>query len=193
MYLKLFLIFFKLGFFSFGGGYTMIPLIEQQLLNYNLHLNSEVFSKIIAVAGVAPGPIGMNLAIGFGYSFGGIPGMIATSLGVALPSLLIIIFISKLIKNIYNTPEYVGALDALKPTIVGITFYSALNFGMKNGIFFAKNINIIGNKFNFEIFNKTFSAPLLLMVIISFFILKNTKLNPVILIIAGGLAGIFIF
>ena len=79
MLYSLFIIFFKLGFFSFGGGYTMIPLIEQQLNNYGIMLTPEILSSVVAIAGVCPGPVGINLAIGFGYSLGGPLGVAAAA------------------------------------------------------------------------------------------------------------------
>ncbi len=193
MIIKLFFIFFKLGFFSFGGGYTMIPLIEQQFESYGIKIAPEVLSGVIAISGTAPGPVGINLAMGFGYSLAGIVGMVATALGVTLPSLILIVLISKIIEKIQKSDEYRASLDGLKPAIVGITFYAAINFGIKNGIIFSSIEQGIKNSLNFIILNKSFNVPGMIIIFLSYMALWKTKIHPIILIVLGGISGIFIF
>lgn len=193
MLYSLFMIFFKLGFFSFGGGYTMIPLIEQQLNNYGIILTPEVLSSVVAIAGVCPGPVGINLAIGFGYSLGGALGVAAAALGVTLPSIIVVVVVCSVFEKIYNSQNFKAALSGLKPAVVGITFYAAIKFGIKNGIIFAKAKNAVESSMNINFMNMIFNIPSVIVIILSFLILLKTKIHPIILVVVGAILGIFIF
>lgn len=175
MAITLFIIFFKLGFFSFGGGYTMIPLVEQELLAQGIVFSPIDIANTAAIAGIAPGPVGINLAIAFGYQLGGVWGIFAAAIGVTLPSLIVVLLTAFFFKAVYNSPYFKGAMSGLKPFIVGITLYTAFNMTLKNGM-------ICG-----EIKNILVSMSIL---IISLFLLLKTKIHPVFLIASGALAGI---
>jgi len=92
--LKLFLTFFKIGLFTFGGGYAMIPLIHKEVVEKNNWINNEELLDIIAVAESTPGPVAVNSATFVGYKLGKIYGAILSTLGVVLPSFIIIFIIS---------------------------------------------------------------------------------------------------
>jgi chromate transporter len=93
IYLQLFASFFKIGLFSFGGGYAMITLISDEIAKHHWLLQSE-FVRIIGIAEMTPGPIAVNSATFIGYKTAGILGATLATAGVALPSLLIILFAS---------------------------------------------------------------------------------------------------
>lgn len=191
--LKLFLIFFKLGFFSFGGGYSMIPLIEQAFSTSGFDISSQVIANISAIAGLCPGPVGLNLAIGFGYEIGGFTGAIAAAIGVTLPSLITVILVVLIFDKICRSKYFKWALEGLTPVVVGIIAYAAVNLMMKNGMFFSDTKNIIQNSINFSFFDFHFNLPSLILVAVSFFILLKTKIHPIFLIAAGAIIGILIF
>ena len=90
-YLKLFGIFFKIGAFTLGGGYAMLPLIQNEIVEKNNWIKEDEFLELLAMAQSAPGPIAVNVAVFVGYKIGGLPGTIITSLGTVLPSFLIIL------------------------------------------------------------------------------------------------------
>ena len=98
IYLKLFLIFLKIGFVSFGGGYGMISLIREDCLNYGWLTEDELLN-FIAVAESTPGPIAVNMATFVGSSQGGILGAFLATLGVVLPSFIIILMIVMFLEN----------------------------------------------------------------------------------------------
>lgn len=193
MLFKLFFIFFKLGFFSFGGGYTMIPLIEQQFSDYGINISAETLSSVVAISGVAPGPVGINLAIGFGYSLAGIFGVIFAALGVTLPSLIVVIAVVKVFDKIYHSDNFKAALAGLKPTVVGITFYAAIKFGIKNKIIFSLPEQIIEGSLNQEILGYVFNIPSVIIILGSLVFLLKTKIHPIVLVGAGAGLGIVIF
>ena len=92
--LKLFLTFFKIGAFTFGGGYAMIPLIQHEVAEKNKWITDEDILEIVAIAESPPGPIAINSATFVGYRVCGVLGSTAATLGVVLPSLVIILVIS---------------------------------------------------------------------------------------------------
>ena len=178
MALTLFLIFFKLGFFSFGGGYTMIPLVEQELLARGFELSPQVIANTAAIAGVAPGPVGINLAIAFGYELAGFPGVLAAALGVMLPSLILVLMVAFFFKAVAKSVYFRGMMTGLKPFIVGITLYAALNMALKNGMLSTDLAR---------------SIPSIAIAAVSFVLLLKTKLHPIILICGGAVVGLFFF
>ncbi len=92
--LKLFLVFLKIGAFTFGGGYAMIPIIQNEVSEKRKWINDEDILDIIAIAETTPGPIAINSATFVGYQVGGVFGSVCATLGVVLPSLVIIFIIS---------------------------------------------------------------------------------------------------
>ncbi len=92
--LKLFVTFFKIGAFTFGGGYAMIPLIQHEVAEKNKWITDEDILEIVAIAESTPGPIAVNSATFVGYRVCGVLGSIAATLGVILPSFIIILAIS---------------------------------------------------------------------------------------------------
>ena len=98
IYLYLFLEFFKIGLFTFGGGYAMIPLVEETVLKYGWATENE-FYNLIGVCESTPGPIAVNMATYIGSTVGGFFGSLLATLGVILPAFIIMLIISALLKN----------------------------------------------------------------------------------------------
>jgi chromate transporter len=190
--ITLFLMFFKLGFFSFGGGYTMIPLIEQQLNTIGIDIQPETISNIIAIAGISPGPVGVNLSIGFGYELGGFLGVTAAFVGVALPSLITVIIIATVFEKIYHSKYLKWALLGLKPIVVGIILYAAVNIAIKNGIAFASK-QIANSSFNIAILGYHFNVVSMMVFAAAFIAMLKTKLHPIFMIVIGAVIGCLLF
>lgn len=96
---KLFLIFFKIGLFTFGGGYAMIPLIERELSQSRKLLNADEILDIVAISESTPGPIAVNMATFVGYRCCGFFGALAATFGVVLPSFLVILLVSAVLRQ----------------------------------------------------------------------------------------------
>ena len=92
--LQLFLTFFKVGLFTFGGGYAMISVISHEVVEKRKYISSDEFADVVAIAESTPGPIAINSSTYIGYRVGGLLGSIAASLAVCLPSFIIIYVIS---------------------------------------------------------------------------------------------------
>ncbi len=103
IFLDLFLSFFKIGLFSFGGGYAMIPLIQKEITRNGWITPSE-FVDIIAIAEMTPGPIAVNSATFVGYKTAGLFGGLVATIGVALPSAMLIFLIADFIQKYKTHP-----------------------------------------------------------------------------------------
>ena len=125
IYLTLFLTFLKIGAVSFGGGYGMISLIRETVLE-NAWLTEEEFLNFIAVAESTPGPLAVNMATFIGSAQAGFFGALVATLGVVLPSFVIILIIAALIKNLLKYAGVKSVLSGIRPTIVGLILATAL-------------------------------------------------------------------
>lgn len=125
IYLKLFLTFFKIGVLSFGGGYGMISLIREETL-INGWLTEDEILNLIAVSESTPGPIAVNIATFVGSTQAGILGSLLATLGVILPSFIIILIIAALIQNLLKYAGVGTALDAIRPCITGLILATAI-------------------------------------------------------------------
>lgn len=120
--LQLFLIFFKIGITTFGGGYAMISQVKENIVHKKKWLEEDELLEIIAIAETTPGPIAINMATYVGYKKGKILGSVLATLGVVLPSLLVIfiisLFLDKVITNTYVSYAFVGIKCAVAFLII---------------------------------------------------------------------------
>ena len=119
IYLLLFLEFFKIGLFTFGGGYAMIPLVKETVLKYEW-LSETQFYDFIGVCESTPGPVAINMATYIGSITGGPLGSIIATLGVVLPSFLIIVIIAAVLNNLTKNKHFKNFLNGVKPVVVGL-------------------------------------------------------------------------
>ncbi|MDE7263555.1 MAG: chromate transporter [Anaeroplasmataceae bacterium] len=119
IYLQLFLEFFKIGLFTFGGGYAMIPLIKEVVLNYGW-LTEAQFMDFIGVCESTPGPIAINMATFVGSSQAGIGGAAVATIGVVLPSFIIILLVASILKRFIKNKFVDRALTGIKSVVIGL-------------------------------------------------------------------------
>lgn len=119
IYLQLMLTFMKIGLFSFGGGYGMIPLVQQEVVGHGW-LDAETLYQYIGICESTPGPIAVNMATFVGSSQAGFWGALCATFGVVLPSFVVILLIAAVLKN-FRENRYVGAaLAGIRPVIAGM-------------------------------------------------------------------------
>jgi len=166
--LSLFLIFFYIGVFTIGGGYAMIPLMKESLVKREKYLDEDKFLEIFAISQITPGPIAINMATFVGYEQGGFIGSSFATLGVVLPSLIIITLISMFFVNItkFSVVQklFIGILTGVAGEIAYLTFD-------------------MGRKMKIDVFN----ISILLFSLIELFLLK---INPIYVILMGGALGL---
>ena len=129
--LALFWTFLLIGAVSFGGGYAMIPVIEAEVSKHGW-MTTQEFTDVIAVAGMSPGPIATNSAIFVGYHTASLPGAVAATIGMVLPSLAIILIIASFFFKFHQLPIVQSAFYGLRPIITGLIIYSAIHFALSN-------------------------------------------------------------
>lgn len=135
--LKLFLTFFKIGAVSFGGGFGMISLIREQML-INGWMTEEQLTNLIAVAESTPGPIAVNLATFVGSVKGGFSGAVCATIGVILPSFLIILLIAAVIQNLLKNNIVRSFIRGIHPCIVALILSTAAAMALKRFFHFTK-------------------------------------------------------
>ncbi|NLL56790.1 MAG: chromate transporter [Clostridiales bacterium] len=126
IYLVLFWEFFKIGLFSFGGGYAMIPIIKEVCINHNW-ISEDMLLNYIGISESTPGPIAINMATFVGSSQGGILGAIIATLGVVLPSFIIILIIAIALKNFIKNRYVQATLKGMRPVVVGLIIFTGLS------------------------------------------------------------------
>ncbi|MBE5868954.1 MAG: chromate transporter [Lachnospiraceae bacterium] len=126
IYLKLFFTFLQIGFVSFGGGYGMISLIREKVLVHGWMAEEELLN-MIAVSESTPGPIAVNMATFVGSTQGGILGSVLATLGVVLPSFIIILLIAALIRNFLKYRGVQAFLGGVRPCVVGLILATAVS------------------------------------------------------------------
>ncbi len=125
IYLELFLTFLQVGAFSFGGGYGMIAMIRELTLMHGWLTEAELIN-FIAVAESTPGPIAVNMATFVGSSQGGILGSLCATLGVVLPSFIIILIIAAAISGLMRFAGVKAFLGGIRPCVIGLILATAL-------------------------------------------------------------------
>ncbi len=124
IYLQLFLTFFKIGLFNFGGGYAMISFLQNEVVYKQAWLTTAQFTDIVAISQVTPGPVGINLATYTGYTTGGLWGAGISTVAVCLPSFILLILAGKFL---FATREkYSLAWRILRLVVIGLIAAAAL-------------------------------------------------------------------
>ena len=179
-FLLLFLEFFKMGALTFGGGYAMIPFIEETVLRHGWMTTTELVD-FIAVSESTPGAFAVNISTYVGSEVGGLPGAVVSTLGLVLPPFLIILLIAKVYQKIKANILVQGTMLGLKSTVVGLIAATVLRVGHE--IFFQKGINLaVFQSANFYVSLVIFAAAL--------FLLLYKKINPILIIAGSAVLGI---
>jgi len=173
IYLKLFLTFFKIGLFNFGGGYAMISFIQNEVVFKNQWLTTSQFTDIVAVSQVTPGPVGINMATYTGYTAGGgtLGALVATA-AVCLPSFVLVLLVSKYFLEYQHARRVQGVFGVLRPTVVGLIAAAALV--LCNG----ENFTGLGS---------------VLLFAGAFIAVWKLKIGPVAVLAVSGLAGLVFY
>jgi chromate transporter len=183
IYLKLLWAFFQVGLFSIGGGYAAIPLIQEQVVELNPWLSLSEFVDLITISEMTPGPIAINSATFVGVRIAGWWGGIIATLGCILPSFIIVLTLSFLYYRFNKLTIVQGILEGLRPTVV------ALIAGAGLSIFI---LAIYGESgFSSSLNNINFIA--LFIFVLSFFILRIFKPNPILVMLGSGSIGIIVY
>ncbi|MGI5838717.1 MAG: chromate transporter [bacterium] len=167
----LFISFFKIGAFSFGGGYAMLPLIQKEIIERHGYLTLEEFSDIIAIAEMTPGPIAINSATFVGYKTAGVAGSAVSTFGVVLPSFLVILLAAVFFTRFQKHPAVQNIFRGVRPVVIVLIVAAAVGIG---------KISLL-------------DGASVVIAAAAFVAMLRTKLHPVAIIIAAGVAGTMFF
>lgn len=187
IYLELFLNFLKIGVVSFGGGYGMIPLIQETVVTKGW-LSQEQILNFIAVSESTPGPIAINMATFIGSSQGGILGSFIATLGIVLPSFVIILIIASLAKNLMKFAGVKATLNGIRPTIVGMIFATFVTMFIST-VFGIKTIKSV---FSFD-WKGLVIFTVVVIIAVAYKLIRKKSLSPIILIIFSGGLGMLMY
>ena len=187
IYLKLFLTFLEVGAFSFGGGYGMISLIRELCLQQGW-LNEGELLNMIAVAESTPGPIAVNMATFVGSSQGGIFGALCATLGVVLPSFIIILVIAILLKNLMKYKGVKAFMGGIRPCVVGLIIATAAIMLLNNLL----GLSSIWGGVNIDLRGIGIFVLLIGIALFAKFIIKK-KVSPIIMIVFSAVLGIVFY
>ncbi|XEC93447.1 chromate transporter [Paenibacillus tarimensis] len=134
MLVDLFVTFFMIGCVSFGGGYAMIPLIQEEVVGRHGWMTAQQYTDVIAVAGMSPGPIATNAAIFIGYGQAGLLGAALASVAIVLPSFILIVILGMIFFNIERNKWIKSSFYGLRSIITGLIIYAAIIFAVNNGL-----------------------------------------------------------
>lgn len=174
---KLFVTFLKIGFVSFGGGYAAVPLIQYEVAEHGWLTDGE-FREAVSFAGMAPGPIATNSATLIGYKTAGLVGAAVSTLGMILPSLLVVLLLTSVFIRLQHNKWLKSSFYGLRPVITGLIVYAAIHFGF------------LGSE------QAAFSWKTVATICICggcLYIMLKYKLHPLVVIVAAGAAGIILF
>lgn len=124
----IFLSFLKIGLFTFGGGYAMIPLMEREVVDKGeWPIEKKEFLDLLTLAQTVPGPIALNTAVFIGYKTRGYAGAIAATLGIVVPSFVILLLIAILFADIRHNPVIEAAFKGMRPAVVALIVVPAIS------------------------------------------------------------------
>lgn len=174
IYLKLFISFFKIGLFGFGGGYAMLSLIREEVVDTQQWISASEFTDIVAISQMTPGPIAINSATYIGYTAtGSIWGSVAATIAVSLPSIIIMVLICRFFIKFRKDNKYIDyVFSGLKPAVTGLIAAAAI---------LLINTNTFIDYVSYILFAIAFVAGF------------RFKTNPILLIVLAGVAGYIIY
>ena len=182
----LFITFFYIGVTTFGGGYAMIPLVREQVLAHEW-LSEAEFINMIAVAEATPGPVAINMATFIGSNEAGLLGSALATLGVVLPSFIVILLISSVIKNFLKYKAVNAFLGGVRPVVVGLITGTAITMFISNLLhlsFANASIELAPDLFGIIIF------AILMIISVIYKKLKKRAPSPIIMILLSAALGI---
>ena len=188
IYLQLFLTFLKVGAFAFGGGYAMLSLIGDSVLKYGWMTEEELLN-FVGVETVIPGPIAVNMATYIGYEQGGLLGALLATIGVVLPSFIIILIVAACIKNLLKYPPVKTFIASMRPALGGLIVSVAVTTALT--VFFG--IDTISTiKLSFDWRTLVILAVVIAMPII-WKRIKKKEFSSILLVVISGIMGMLLF
>lgn len=176
IYLQLLCVFFRVGLFTVGGGYAMLPLIQAEIEGRGWITAAE-FVDMLAIAEMTPGPVGINTATFVGYRLAGVLGAVLATIGIALPSLIIVLLISKALDRFRDHPAVEAILRGIRPVVAGLIASAAV---------FVTQAAIV-------VEGPRVDPVAIILSLVSIIAVGKYRLHPIGAIVAAAMVGILVF
>lgn len=169
--LKLFISFFKIGAFSFGGGYAMLPLIKREVIEVHNWMTGAEFIDVLAISEMTPGPFAVNSATFLGNKVAGLPGSIVATFAVILPSFIVMSLLIMFVKKFRDSPYLDWFFTGIRPIVMGLILAAAITVGMDAFI----------------------DLKSVILAVVAFYFVTFKELNPIVAIIISGVVGVILY
>ena len=187
IYLQLFLEFLKIGALSFGGGLGMISLIHDTCVGSGWLTESELLN-MIAIAESTPGPIAVNMATFVGSTQGGILGAFLATLGIVLPSFIIILIVASVANNLLKYAGVKSTLTGMRPAIIGLIVSVTITMFLKQIL----NLRFVESSVNI-VWYGVIILGILAVITVLYTKLRKKALSPILLIVISGILGMIFY
>ncbi len=171
VWIDLFLCFFKIGAFAFGGGYAAIPLIQTDVVEKFAWMTTYEFADIMAIASMTPGPVSINTATYVGYKMAGIFGGVFATFAVVLAPYVLVGIVTKMVAHFADNKFVISIFEVLRPVIISMITYAAINTAQSAFVDFRE----------------------ILLFVVAFLALMKTKIHPIAVIVGAGILGAVIY
>lgn len=169
--IRLYLAFLKIGTFSFGGGYAMLPFMQKEIVENNAWISMSEFSDIIGISQMTPGPVAINSATFVGYKVGGIIGSAIATIGVVTTSFILVSIISKVLNKFKESIVVRSMLAGMRPILIALIIYAFIDLAKESYLDFKS----------------------IIITIIIGIILLSKKVHPILVIVIAAILGLIFY
>lgn len=169
--IRLYLAFLKIGTFSFGGGYAMLPFMQKEIVENNAWISMSEFSDIIGISQMTPGPVAINSATFVGYKVGGIIGSAIATIGVVTTSFILVSIISKILNKFKESIVVRSMLAGMRPILIALIIYAFIDLAKESYVDFKS----------------------IIITIIIGMILLSKKVHPILVIVIAAILGLIFY
>ena len=169
--IRLYLAFLKIGTFSFGGGYAMLPFMQKEIVENNAWISMSEFSDIIGISQMTPGPVAINSATFVGYKVGGIIGSAIATIGVVTTSFILVSIISKILNKFKESIVIRSMLAGMRPILIALIIYAFIDLAKESYVDYKS----------------------IIITIIIGIILLSKKVHPILVIVIAAILGLIFY
>ena len=169
--IKLYFVFLKIGTFSFGGGYAMLPFMQREIVENNYWISMSQFSDIIGISQMTPGPVAINSATFVGYKVGGVSGSIVATLGVITTSFILVTIINKILDKFKESITVKAILAGMRPILIALIIYAFIDLAKESYV----------------------DLKSIIITIIIGIILVSKKVHPILVIVIAAILGLIFY
>ena len=189
--LKLFITFFKIGAFTFGGGYAMLPMIQQEVLKNNWMEIQDIID-FVAISESTPGPFAVNVSTYVGFRMEGVAGAFCSTLGIVMPSFIIIILVARTYEKFQSNKLVQGAMTGLRPAVVGLIAVAIVTTANSTLVKILEKVEVD------DVYPKIYGHHIVnvcewlgqVIILVASLIALHKKVNPILVIIGSAVIGI---